>query len=234
MTYFDIKGVAEKVRLAFVLAGVPFDDQRISFSDWAELKATTRYGQLPCLRAGGDELYQSGAMLKYVALAEEERLYPIADLAKCVHIEEVLGVLDDLARAWRPCVAVVSRPQDYGHPADLDAAAKDALAKTLRENFLANELPKYMAFLSAHIAAYVSVELRGMIEEEEAALDELRACGVELAAAGGAGAKEEGGAATGAKSQVMRGAHARATRRGGAAGARRVPDVWICMVTWWN
>ena len=153
MTYFDIKGVAEKVRLAFVLAGVPFDDQRISFSDWAELKATTRYGQLPCLRAGGDELYQSGAMLKYVALAEEERLYPIADLAKCVHIEEVLGVLDDLARAWRPCVAVVSRPQDYGHPADLDAAAKDALAKTLRENFLANELPKYMAFLSAHIDA---------------------------------------------------------------------------------
>jgi|TARA_B100000482_G_C12563197_1_gene280920 glutathione S-transferase len=153
LTYFDIKGVAEKVRLAFVLAGVPFDDQRISFSDWAELKATTRYGQLPCLRAGGDELYQSGAMLKYVALAEEERLYPIADLAKCVHIEEVLGVLDDLARAWRPCVAVVSRPQDYGHPADLDAAAKDALAKTLRENFLANELPKYMAFLSAHIDA---------------------------------------------------------------------------------
>ncbi|KAH8053599.1 ligase [Aureococcus anophagefferens] len=51
-------------------------------------------------------------MLKYVALAEEARLPD-------------------------------RRPrQDYGHPADLDAAAKDALAKTLRENFLANELPK--------------------------------------------------------------------------------------------
>ena len=158
LQYFDIKGVAEKVRLAFVLAGVDFKDERISFSDWAELKGSTRYGQLPSLKIGPsdgacDELYQSAAMLKYVALAEKETLYPVQDLAKCVHIEEVLGLLDDLARAWRPCVVVASSPQQFGFPEDMSAEDKDDLAKRLREKFLAEELPKYMGFFSAHIDA---------------------------------------------------------------------------------
>ena len=134
------------MRLAFVLAGVDFKDERISFSDWAELKGSTRYGQLPSLKIGPsdgacDELYQSAAMLKYVALAEKETLYPVQDLAKCVHIEEVLGLLDDLARAWRPCVVVASSPQQFGFPEDMSAEDKDDLAKRLREKFLAEELP---------------------------------------------------------------------------------------------
>ena len=47
LTYFDIEGAAEKVRLALVIAGVPFEDDRIEFSKWRGpngLKNTMPYG----------------------------------------------------------------------------------------------------------------------------------------------------------------------------------------------
>jgi hypothetical protein len=34
LTYFNIAGAAEKVRLAFVLAGIEFEDHRIAFDEW--------------------------------------------------------------------------------------------------------------------------------------------------------------------------------------------------------
>ncbi len=50
LSYFPIQGVAEKVRLAFVLKGIEFEDDRIPFDVFGStVKATTKYGQLPLL-----------------------------------------------------------------------------------------------------------------------------------------------------------------------------------------
>lgn len=156
LTYFDIKGAAEKVRLAFALSGIPFTDERVPFTDWAEMKEKTRYGQLPYLTIGasGELLYQSPAILKYVGMADEGPLYPMrSDPAKCVAIEEMLGLLGDFEREWRPCVDVVIHPEKYGYPTDMSTESKDVLAKRLRTRFLKEELPKYMTFFSQHIDA---------------------------------------------------------------------------------
>lgn len=181
LTYFDVRGQAEKIRLAFVLANIEFRDDRISFSDWADRKPKTRYGQLPCLTVGGDEVCQSGAILKsaapapcissvrdrrrllrrYVALAEGKTLYPVADPAKCVQIEEVLGLLDDLRAAWQPCVDVASKPEAYGYKADLSSEQKDVLAKRLRTRFLAETLPRFLGFFTTHIEAHGGFFLNG-------------------------------------------------------------------------
>lgn len=65
LTYFDIQGVAEKVRLAFVLSGVAFEDERLTFPQWADLKSSSKYGQLPLLTIdGGEIIAQSGAMFR--------------------------------------------------------------------------------------------------------------------------------------------------------------------------
>jgi glutathione S-transferase len=67
LTYFNIQGAAEKVRLALVLKGVEFEDERVSFDQWSELKPKTKFGQLPMMTIGETEVAQSDAMLRYVA-----------------------------------------------------------------------------------------------------------------------------------------------------------------------
>lgn len=65
--YFPIAGAAEKVRLAFVLGDVPFEDETVYGEAWAALKPTTPYGQIPLLTIdGGAPITQSDAMLRCV------------------------------------------------------------------------------------------------------------------------------------------------------------------------
>ena len=68
LTYFDIEGVAEPIRLAFAFAGVEFEDDRIKFPQWQELKPTTPHGTLPIMTIDdGPVITQSQAMLRYAA-----------------------------------------------------------------------------------------------------------------------------------------------------------------------
>lgn len=50
LTYFDIKARAEPTRLALHIAGIPFEDVRLSHDAWkanSALKASTPFGQIP-------------------------------------------------------------------------------------------------------------------------------------------------------------------------------------------
>jgi hypothetical protein len=38
LSYFDLRGRAEIIRLIFAASGVKYDDNRISFDNWPELK----------------------------------------------------------------------------------------------------------------------------------------------------------------------------------------------------
>jgi len=45
------------------------------------------------------------------------------------------------------------RPERYGHAADMDAEAKDAIVKAMREKFVAEDLPKFMGFFTRALEA---------------------------------------------------------------------------------
>lgn len=67
LSYFNIEGRAEKVRLALILQGINFEDDRISFNDWPKIKPTTKFGQVPIMFIDDREpISQSNAMLHYV------------------------------------------------------------------------------------------------------------------------------------------------------------------------
>eukprot|EP01089_Gocevia_fonbrunei_P011683 TRINITY_DN2539_c0_g1_i1.p1 TRINITY_DN2539_c0_g1~~TRINITY_DN2539_c0_g1_i1.p1 ORF type:complete len:225 (-),score=58.98 TRINITY_DN2539_c0_g1_i1:77-724(-) len=75
LTYFDIDGRAEYIRIAFFIGGIEFEDHRISHADWPNLKSSTVWGTLPILEiAGQGTLGQSGAILRYVG--KLTNLYP--------------------------------------------------------------------------------------------------------------------------------------------------------------
>jgi len=67
LTYFDIQGRAEVIRLCFRAAGVPFQDNRITGEQWQKLKDKTPYGGLPILEMEGQTFGESGAIMRWAA-----------------------------------------------------------------------------------------------------------------------------------------------------------------------
>ena len=147
LSYFDIEGVAEPVRLALTLAGIDFEDIRIKFPDWPELKAKTPYGQLPILELNGNgKLHtQSGAMLRFCGRLGDGGLYP-SD--KLLEIEEVIGLITDLNNALSPSLYIANRPQLYGYPEGSQTSEEGKMrTEALRTNFVKEILPKFLDYI---------------------------------------------------------------------------------------
>jgi len=66
LTYFNVAGRAELIRLIFAKSGTAFEDERIEFADWPARKATTPMGQLPILHYKGHSMIQSLTIARFV------------------------------------------------------------------------------------------------------------------------------------------------------------------------
>lgn len=103
LVYFNIAAKAEPIRLALAYAGVPFEDQRLSFDEFRELKASGKlaFGQVPALvlRGGERTLVQSAAILRYVARVAAGRtdppLYP-EDAEAAAAVDAILDLEADM------------------------------------------------------------------------------------------------------------------------------------------
>jgi len=104
LTYFDLGGVAEKIRLTCAVGHLPFSDVRIPFSSWPELKPKAKFGQLPLMEVDGKTFAQSSAMLLYVG--KLTGLYP-SDPLTAMRCDEVIGVMEDLQGAIRPSILIM-------------------------------------------------------------------------------------------------------------------------------
>lgn len=94
LTYFDIDGGrAEPIRIAFHAAGIDFDDDRISFADFGEMRRYTRFSSVPVLEMDGAAVTQSNAIARYVG--KMAGLYPEDDL-QSLYCDEAMGALEDL------------------------------------------------------------------------------------------------------------------------------------------
>ncbi|KAI4470694.1 glutathione s-transferase [Holotrichia oblita] len=67
LTYFDIKGLAEPIRLLLKYGQIEFEDIRISKEDWPEQKPSKPFGQLPIYQENDKLAWQSTAICRYVA-----------------------------------------------------------------------------------------------------------------------------------------------------------------------
>lgn len=100
LTYFDFSGSrGEECRLALCLAG-PFEDVRIEFKQWADMKSTTPYGALPVLEVEGKgRLAQTNAILRYVGQTND--LHP-SDPWEAARHEAILESVEDVRFALGP------------------------------------------------------------------------------------------------------------------------------------
>ena len=78
LTYFDIDGArAEPIRIAFHAAGIPFEDNRISFTEFGEQRTGIRFTAVPVMEIDGAQVTQSNALSRYVG--------KLADLSLPIH-----------------------------------------------------------------------------------------------------------------------------------------------------
>jgi prostaglandin-H2 D-isomerase / glutathione transferase len=95
LTYFDFpRSRGEECRLALFLAGVDFEDRRITSKDWAALKPTTPFGSLPVFEIPGKPpVSQSNAILGHIG-----RRYGLLprDEWEAMRLESLLSACEDL------------------------------------------------------------------------------------------------------------------------------------------
>ena len=94
LTYFDFDGGrGEPIRIAFHAAGIEFEDNRLSFAEFGEMRRSTRFSALPVLEIDGAEVTQSNAISRYVG--KLAGLYPTDDL-QALYCDEAMGVAEDV------------------------------------------------------------------------------------------------------------------------------------------
>lgn len=95
LTYFDFHGGrGEPARLALSMGGVPFEDDRVPFSDWERRKPDTPFGTLPMLERDGQILAQSNAINRYVG--KLTNLYP-SDPWQAALCDETMEAVEDIS-----------------------------------------------------------------------------------------------------------------------------------------
>lgn len=99
LTYFGMGGRAEPVRIAFHAAGIDFEDVRISFPEFMEMRKALRFNSVPTLEIDGRVVTQSNAMCRYVG--KMAGLYPEDDL-QALYCDEAMGAIEDLLHTLTP------------------------------------------------------------------------------------------------------------------------------------
>ena len=94
LTYFDFDGGrGEPIRIALHVAGIEFEDNRLSFAEFTEQRPGFRFNALPELDIDGVVVSQSNALSRYAG--KLAGLYPEDD-TQALYCDEVLGALEDM------------------------------------------------------------------------------------------------------------------------------------------
>jgi glutathione S-transferase len=95
LTYFDFDGGrGEPVRIAFHAAGIDFEDHRVTFPEFSEIRKGLRFNALPVLEIDGTMVTQSNAMSRYIG--KTCGLYP-TDALQALYCDEVMDSVEDLS-----------------------------------------------------------------------------------------------------------------------------------------
>ena len=133
LTYWDLPGGrGEPARLAMTIGGIQFEDHRISFASWPEIRSSAPFHACPFLEVDGYTIAQSNAIVRYVGKLAE--LYP-EDPWQAALCDEALDAVEDM---WVKLGATMG--------------LKDEALKTAREALVENAYKHYLTVLAKRLA----------------------------------------------------------------------------------
>ena len=135
LSYFDFHGGrAEPIRLALAVGGITFEDHRFTFPEFAEVRKTVPFGQVPVLHVDGVQVTQCDAMLRYAG--KLAGLYP-TDAYQALLCDEVSYVVEE---------AGVKLGPSFSMKGDEQRDARLALVN--------GSMPKYLGWLQSQLQAH--------------------------------------------------------------------------------
>ncbi|MDD5029765.1 MAG: glutathione S-transferase family protein [Rhodoferax sp.] len=135
LTYFDIHGGrAEPARLALAIGGIAFEDHRFAFPEFAEVRKTTPFNQVPTLHVDGVQVTQCDAILRYVG--KLAGLYP-TDPFQALLCDEVTYVVEEAGVKLGPSFRLTGDAQ-----------------KEARLALVNGSMPVYLAWLQNQLIAH--------------------------------------------------------------------------------
>jgi len=97
LTYFDIDGGrAEPTRIVMSIAGIDYEDHRVSFSEFRDMREGTPLNAVPVMEINGVTYTQCNAMNRY--FAKQAGLYP-EDPWQAFLCDEALEMMEDMSLA---------------------------------------------------------------------------------------------------------------------------------------
>lgn len=135
LSYFDFHGGrAEPVRLALHIGGVAFEDDRFAPAEFAEVRKTTPFGQVPTLHVDGVQVTQCDSILRYAG--KLAGLYP-ADAYQALLCDEVMYVVEEAGVKLGPTFRMTGDAQ-----------------KEARLALVNSSMPIYLAWLQKQLLAH--------------------------------------------------------------------------------
>jgi len=126
VTYFDLYGKAEAIRMALSHSKTEFEDNRVTGDSWAAFKVSGKCnnGQVPVLEVNGQALNQSEAIIRFVGA--QVGSYNTADPFAMWAADAVINTCSDFEKSMPK--SAEGKPLMYGMFGD-DPLAEDSVAK---------------------------------------------------------------------------------------------------------
>ena len=135
LSYFDFHGGrAEPARLAMAIGGIAFEDHRFAFAEFAEVRKSTPFGQVPTLHVDGVQVTQCDAILRYVG--KLAGLYPL-DAFQALLCDEVSYVVEEAGVKLGPTFRMTGEAQ-----------------KEARTALVNGSIPVYLGWLQSQLLAH--------------------------------------------------------------------------------
>ncbi len=135
LSYFDFHGGrAEPARLALAIGGIAFEDHRFAFPEFAEVRKTTPFGQVPVLHVDGVQVTQCDAILRYAG--KLAGLYP-TDPLQALYCDEVMFVVEEASMKMGPTYRMTGEEQ-----------------KAARLALVHGAIPQYLGWLQQQLQAH--------------------------------------------------------------------------------
>ncbi|CAA9998285.1 unnamed protein product [Nesidiocoris tenuis] len=160
LTYFNAKGPGEPIRMLLAYMGVEFEDNRIEIESWPALQKEIKWGRIPVLEIDGKEMYQSRAIMRY--LAKQAKLAGDNDW-EAYEIDCAAGTVGDLMNLNSPMWKLKDETKE-----ELKKKLIDELIPSFMKNW--DEQAKNTGFLANGKLSWVDLYLHGWAETLEFAM----------------------------------------------------------------